>query len=82
MSVSIREVDYDASSDILYLGFVANGKSNSYGDEPVDGIVVFADCDTDEHKGLLVFDPKLHPAERMRDLHNLGYNIDLLPYLN
>lgn len=82
MSAYIREADYDASNDILYLGFVTNAKSNSYGDEPIDGIVIFSDRDTDERKGLLVFDPKLHPTERMRDLHRLGYNIDLLPFLN
>lgn len=82
MTVYIKESDYDAGNDILFLGFVDNAKDNSYGDEPTDGIVVFTDINTAQPRGLLIFDPKRAEQERARELKELGYDINLFSYIH
>lgn len=47
-------LNYDNKNDILYLGFA--DKSNSYGDEVVDGFVIMRDINTDKITGFTIFD--------------------------
>ena len=47
------QYDYDKSNDILYCSFA--DKSNSYGDEDPDGIVIMRDIDSNNVTGITVF---------------------------
>lgn len=48
------KINYDRTNDIMY--FSLGDKSNSYGDEIVDGFVVMRDIETDEITGFTIFD--------------------------
>lgn len=46
------KVNYDKRYDTLYVAFA--DKSNSYGDDTVDGLIVMRDLTTDEITGLTI----------------------------
>jgi len=47
------QYDYDKNNDVLYCRF--GDKSNSYGDENPDGIVVMRDMDSNDVTGVTIF---------------------------
>ena len=52
MKSIIKKMDYDSDNDILYCTF--GDKTNSYGDEDPDNVVVMRDMDTDDITGITV----------------------------
>ena len=81
MNNCIHNAIYDSSNDVLYIHFTSKPAKNSYGDEVVDGIVIFSDMDTDEMTGITIFYPKRDLRDRLRELHGLGLEIDLPKYI-
>lgn len=47
-------LNYDSQNDVLYIGF--SDRSNSYGDEIVDGFVILYDLATGIVTGVTIFD--------------------------
>lgn len=60
-------LNYDPKNDILYLGL--SDRSNSYGEEIVDGFVILYDLATNLVTGVTIFDfmAKYH-ADKLKDL--------------
>ncbi len=66
-------LNYDHKNDILYLGF--SDRSNSYGDEIVDGFVILYDLGSHLVTGVTIFDflAKYHANQ----LNSLPMPIDI-----
>lgn len=60
-------LNYDHKNDILYLGF--SDRSNSYGDEIVDGFVILYDLESHLVTGVTIFDfLAKYRANKLNDL--------------
>lgn len=67
--------DYDKKNDILYCSF--SDKSNSYGDEEPDNIIIMRDLVTDEITGITVMNIKRMLQENDIRIHIIQNYIDL-----
>lgn len=77
-------VDYDSHFDTLYVAL--GDKSNSYGDEDIDDLILMRDLDTDDITGftILSFFRKLSLAAlpKLPQCLNLSFERDILPIIN
>jgi uncharacterized protein YuzE len=73
-------LNYDSKSDVLYIGF--SDRSNSYGDEIVDGFVILYDLDTNIVTGVTIFDFLLkYRNNKLNDLPmpvNIDFDKDII----
>lgn len=77
-------LSHDCSHDVLYIGI--GDRSNSYGDELSNGVVVLHDMDTEKITGVTILD--FLQKYKSNDLSALSLPIkidfikDVIPYLN
>lgn len=71
----VKRFDYDSNSDILYCTF--RDKSNSYGDEDPDNIVVMRDIDTDIITGITILNFMTMYKNKDMRIKNVSEYIDI-----
>lgn len=76
-------VDYDSRFDTLYVA--VGDKSNSYGDEDLEGIILMRDMETDDITGFTVLSffrkLSLKALPKLPQSLNLSFEKDILPII-
>lgn len=77
------KVDYDTRFDTLYVA--VSDKSNSYGDDSLDDIIVMRDIGTDEITGFTILSflkkYRSHSLPELSGLFGISVEKDILPFI-
>lgn len=74
-------IDHDKDNDVLYIGI--GDRSNSYGDEEEEGIILLRDIDTEELTGVTILDFLYRYKHKKLDgiPFSINFERDVIPQL-
>ena len=74
-------IDHDKDNDVLYIGI--GDRSNSYGDEEEEGIILLRDIDTEELTGVTILDFLYRYKHKQLDCipFPINFERDVIPQL-